>query len=185
MADSAWTVALFKGLAVVIPFLLGGWPLRWNRLRVGRIGAYICAALLIILLLTPISLRGVGSDYLLYMLTGTLLMSFWIGNGVDVKLRWRRSILIGLLVLAVYVPVKAMFGSIEYTANSRDGLFYRTYKIPDMVAAPTFRMEISLPWFIFERRLFQGQVVLYCNEFTWDRHNGKLVVTDTCGTRLP
>lgn len=177
-----WTLAISKGCAIGLPFLLGP-ALSRSALRINKELVYAFALALIILTLTPVSFRGIAADYLFWLLAATTVVAF---GPIRSTKNWRiGSSILGVGLILVYIPGKALFGSFLVSSNTESGLNYRMYETPDMVAANTYYLEVLQPWGIFELRLASSPVRPYCNAFEYDAAQFKLIVSDTCHARRP
>jgi hypothetical protein len=170
-------VILFKALFVFGPLLYSPIEGRWNKLQ-KRIIQILFAAWLIFIVFTPFSFRGWTIDYVIFFCVFTMALATL---PLYTRQRWATAIrIVAAAAVLIYCVVALKFGGSLVEEYDRDGLTYHLYKIPDMVAAPTYTLNIDERYGLFEKRVFEKTVQPSPCKFDYIPQADRLIVTDSC-----
>src|SRR5688500_3170711 len=146
---------LFKALFMFGPLLYSPIAGRWTKLQ-KLIIRILFAAWLMFIALTPFSFKGWTIDYVIFFCAFTLLLATL---QLETRQRWAMLIrIVAAIAVVIYCFIGLKFGGSLVEEYNRERLTYRLYKIPDMVAAPTYALDIDERHGLFEKRVFEKTV---------------------------
>ncbi len=179
-----WTNALFEGILIAGPFILAAAPTVRKRYAMKGWKLVLAVAILLLILFSPFSFVGTKLDHVMFALLASTVVASGLVRLVPTERMIIPSLVLGLVIMAVYIPGKALFASRPVDVRAQDGLVYTLSEVPDMVMASQYTMQVDRRWLILEQRLWRSNVRPYCNDFTYDMNREELIATDTCQANI-
>lgn len=169
---------LIKGILIFYPIFFSELRLPGWKGRKKKLGTVVITLLGLTILFSPISFIGWLFDYLAFFIGMTLILNGFLTN----KSMTQRAFIYTLTVLALigYTFVSSNLGPRLVDEYKKQGFTFRLYEVPDMVIAPTYRLQVNKTWGIFERNILNQKVLKPRCRFEYSSVKNELVAVDNC-----
>lgn len=171
-------MTLIKGILIFSPIFFSELHLASWKGRKKKLGTVVITLLGLTILFSPISFIGWLFDYLTFFIGMTLILNGLLKN----KSMAQRAFVYTLTVLMAigYTFFSSRLGPHLVDEYKKQGFTFRLYEVPDMVIAPTHRLQVTKTWGIFERNILNQKVLKPRCRFEYNNVKNELVPVDNC-----
>lgn len=140
---------ILKGLLIFLPFAIYRLKVLSDYTAELKTQIIILSIISFITIVTPLSFYGYFLDYLFYCIAATLLLNYFL-NKEKFKDFKTALLIVSIICFIIYSIIGTLFGRTLIDKYQKNGITYRIYEIPDMVAAPTHFTTEKKSLLIFE-----------------------------------